>query len=62
MIRRFHRCGHVPGTITTEVQAAVDRFRAMLTAVRPRSPGPPATAMTSPYGWARSSSARTRHR
>ncbi|MGW1767314.1 hypothetical protein ACWCQL_25025 [Streptomyces sp. NPDC002073] len=42
MIRRFRRCGHAPGALTLEDQAAVDQFRAMLAAVRdpqPWSPG-----------------------
>ena len=35
MIRRmFRRCGHAPGALTPEDQAAVDSFRAMLTALR----------------------------
>ncbi|WP_327169955.1 hypothetical protein [Streptomyces subrutilus] len=38
MIRRFRRCGHSPGIISPEGQAAVDEFRAMLAAVREPEP------------------------
>ncbi|MFC9585956.1 hypothetical protein ACFVJ8_24440 [Streptomyces yangpuensis] len=34
MIWRFRRCGHAPGALTSEEQAVVDQFRAMLAAVR----------------------------
>jgi hypothetical protein len=57
MKRLFRRCGHAPGAISPEDQAAVDQFRAMLTAVR--NPGRPATPRTSPCGSARSSSVPT---
>ncbi|MFE9468785.1 hypothetical protein ACFYNW_35200 [Streptomyces virginiae] len=41
MIRRFRRCGHAPGALTPEDQAAVDQFRTMLTAVRDPQPWTP---------------------
>ncbi|MBT2539742.1 hypothetical protein J7E99_03215 [Streptomyces sp. ISL-44] len=41
MIRRFRRCGHAPGALTPEDQAAVDQFRAMLAAVRSPEPWTP---------------------
>ncbi|MEU9083410.1 hypothetical protein [Streptomyces sp. NPDC048357] len=41
MIRRLRRCGHAPGTLTPEDQAAVDQFRTMLTAVRAPQPWTP---------------------
>ncbi|WP_445270399.1 hypothetical protein [Streptomyces sp. DSM 41634] len=41
MIRRFLRCGHSPGALTPEDQAAVDQFRAMLTAVHDPQPWTP---------------------
>ncbi|MEU2440146.1 hypothetical protein ABZ595_28785 [Streptomyces rubradiris] len=44
MIRRFRRCGHGPGTPTPEVQAVVDQFRAMLTALRNPEPWTPGSA------------------
>lgn len=44
MIRRFRRCGHVPGTLTPEDQAVVDQFRALLTAVRNPHPWTPGHA------------------
>ncbi|MEU6371129.1 hypothetical protein ABZ876_36930 [Streptomyces sp. NPDC046931] len=34
MKRLFRRCGHAPGTLTPEDQAAVDQFRALLAALR----------------------------
>ncbi|WP_328765380.1 MULTISPECIES: hypothetical protein [unclassified Streptomyces] len=44
MIRRFRRCGHAPGTLTPEDQAAVAQFRAMLAAVRDPEPWMPGRA------------------
>ncbi len=45
MIRRmFRRCGHAPGALTPEEQAAVDSFRAMLTALRNPQPWAPGCA------------------
>ncbi|WP_420082701.1 hypothetical protein ACN6AT_35895 (plasmid) [Streptomyces sp. JL4002] len=42
MIRRmFRRCGHAPGALTPEDQAAVDQFHAMLNAVRHPQPWTP---------------------
>lgn len=44
---RFKRCGHAPGALTPEDAAAIDDFRAMLTALknpRPWSPGSGADA------------------
>nr|MDT0521319.1 hypothetical protein [Streptomyces sp. DSM 41633] len=41
MIRRFRRCGHAPGALTPEDQAAVTQFRAMLAAVRTPEPWTP---------------------
>ncbi|MFJ2745868.1 hypothetical protein ACIO3O_40125 [Streptomyces sp. NPDC087440] len=38
------RCGHSPGTLSPEDQAAVDQFRAMLTAVRNPQPWEPGSA------------------
>ncbi|WP_121414430.1 hypothetical protein [Streptomyces sp. NBC_00271] len=38
MKRLFRRCGHAPGALSPEDQAAVDQFRAMLAALR--DPGP----------------------
>ncbi|WP_256098702.1 RapZ C-terminal domain-containing protein [Streptomyces agglomeratus] len=40
----FRRCGHAPGTLTSEDQAVVDQFRAMLTAVRNPEPWTPGLA------------------
>ncbi|WP_019074413.1 hypothetical protein [Streptomyces hokutonensis] len=34
MKRRFSRCGHAPGALSPEDQAAVDQFRALLAALR----------------------------
>lgn len=34
MKRFFHRCGHTPGTLTPEDQAAVDEFRGLLAVLR----------------------------
>ncbi|RPK23576.1 hypothetical protein EES37_38115 [Streptomyces sp. ADI91-18] len=45
MIRRMFRCcGHAPGALTPEDQAAVDAFRAMLAAVRAPEPWTPGRA------------------
>jgi hypothetical protein len=45
MIRRvFRRCGHATGALTPEDQAAVDAFRAMLTALRNPQPWTPGCA------------------
>ncbi|WP_264926923.1 hypothetical protein [Streptomyces sp. A012304] len=41
MIRRFRRCGHGHGALTPEDQAVVDKFHAMLTAVRHPEPWTP---------------------
>ncbi|MGZ0200584.1 hypothetical protein ACNFR7_10400 [Streptomyces sp. RM1] len=44
MIRRFRRCGHAPGALSPGDQAVVDRFRAMLTALRNPEPWTPGSA------------------
>ena len=44
MIRRFRRCGHAPGALSPEDQAVVDRFHAMLTALRTPEPWTPGSA------------------
>ncbi|MFE4825063.1 hypothetical protein ACFRFU_53925 [Streptomyces sp. NPDC056704] len=41
MKRLFRRCGHVPGALSPEDQAAVDQFRAMLAALRDPEPWTP---------------------
>ncbi|MFE9222786.1 hypothetical protein ACFYN3_41755 [Streptomyces lavendulae] len=42
MIRRiFRRCGHAPGALSPDDQAAVDAFRAMLAAIRAPEPWTP---------------------
>ncbi|WP_333741113.1 hypothetical protein [Streptomyces sp. IBSBF 2806] len=41
MKRLFRRFGHAPGTLTPEVQAAVDQFRALLAALRDPEPWTP---------------------
>lgn len=44
MKRLFRRCGHAPGALTPEDQAAVDQFRAMLAALRSPEPWTPGSA------------------
>ncbi|MET8168884.1 hypothetical protein ACIRPU_40555 [Streptomyces sp. NPDC102259] len=41
MKRLFRRCGHAPGTLSLEDQAAVDQFRALLAALRDPEPWTP---------------------
>jgi hypothetical protein len=41
MKRLFRRCGHAPGALSPEDQAAVDAFRAMLAALRDPEPWTP---------------------
>lgn len=41
MKRLFRRCGHAPGALSPEDQAAVDQFRALLTALRDMEPWTP---------------------
>ncbi|MDX3528227.1 hypothetical protein P1P75_17725 [Streptomyces sp. ID05-39B] len=41
MKRLFRRCGHAPGAISPEDQAAVDQFRALLAALRDPEPWTP---------------------
>ncbi|MFE4825240.1 hypothetical protein ACFRFU_54980 [Streptomyces sp. NPDC056704] len=41
MKRLFRRCGHVPGVLSPEDQAAVDQFRALLAALRDPEPWTP---------------------
>ncbi|MFD8007145.1 hypothetical protein [Streptomyces mirabilis] len=57
MKRLFRRCGHAPGALSPEDQAAVDAFRAMLDALRDPEPWTPDAARTSPSGSAPSWSA-----
>ncbi|GCB53149.1 hypothetical protein [Streptomyces sp. NL15-2K] len=40
--RFFRRCGHAPGALSLEDQAAVDQFRALLAALRDPNPWTPA--------------------
>ncbi|MFF3350873.1 hypothetical protein [Streptomyces sp. NPDC002779] len=54
MKRLFCRCGHAPGALSPEDQAAVDQFRALLAALGDLQPWTPANARTSPSGSARS--------
>lgn len=62
MKRLFRRCGHTPGALSIEDQAAVDQFRALLAALRDPEPWAPGSARTSPSGSARSLSVPTRAR
>ncbi|MER6562105.1 hypothetical protein ABT300_31075 [Streptomyces sp. NPDC001027] len=39
--RRFRRCGHAPGTLSSEDQRIVDAFRTMLAALRDPEPWTP---------------------
>ncbi len=54
MKRPFPRCGHTPGALSPEDQAAVNQFRALLAALRDMEPWTPASTGTSPYASDRS--------